>query len=176
MSNDLVPVQIIENKIFVIQGQRVMLDSDLASLYDVETKRLNEAVKRNIERFPTEFMFQLTSEEWDFLKSQFATSKKSRGGKQKLPFVFTKHGVLMLSNILNSKKAIAVSIQIIKVFTKLKELSLTNKEVFQRLDELERTLISYARENNANIEEIFQQLGYLHDITKPKEIGFKIND
>jgi len=174
MNNELIPIQIIENKIFLIRGQRVMLDSDLAELYGVETKRLNEAVKRNIERFPAEFMFQLSNNEWDDLRSQFATFDKVI--RKYKPYVFTEYGVLMLSNILNSKKAIAVSIQIIKVFTKLRELALTNKEVFQRLDELERKLISHARDNNADIEELFKQIGYLHDITKPKQIGFNIND
>ena len=176
MSNELVPIQIIENKIFVIRGQKVMLDSDLANLYDVETKVLNQAVNRNMDKFPPDFMFELVQQEWDFLRSQFVTSKERRGGRRYLPKVFTEHGVLMLSNLLNSKKAITVSIQIVRTFVKLRELSLTNKEVFQRLDEFERTLISYARENNANIEEIFQQLGYLHDITKPEKIGFKTNN
>jgi hypothetical protein len=174
MTKELVPVQVIENKIFVIRDQRVMLDSDLALLYEVETKRVNEAVKRNIDRFPEDFMFQLNDNEWNILRSQFATFDKVI--RKYKPYVFTEHGVLMLSSVLNSKRAIAVNIQIMRVFTKLREMALTNKDLSQRVDEFERTLISYARENNTNIEEIFRQLEYLTDLTKPKKIGFKTID
>lgn len=171
---DLIPVQIIENKIFVIRGHKVMLDSDLAKLYNVETKVLNQAVKRNIKRFPDEFMFQMTQEEFSDLKSQFVTS--SWGGKRKLPYAFTEHGVLMLSSVLNSEKAIQINIQIIKVFNKLRQISLTHKELSGRLDELEKSFINYTKENNIDIEEILLQLKYLTEITQTKQtgqIGFK---
>jgi phage regulator Rha-like protein len=164
---------IIENKIFLIRGFRVMLDSDLAELYGVQTKVLNQAVKRNIDRFPAEFMFQLSDLELDSLRSQFVTSIESKGGRRYNPYVFTEHGVLMLSNVLNSKKAIAVSIQIIKVFNKLREFALSNQELARQLKQLEQTFINYALDNNANIDEIFKQLAYLTDITKPAKIGFK---
>ena len=98
----------IEQMIYLIRGQKVMIDSDLAKLYKVQTKRLNEQVRRNIDRCPADFMFQLSSEEYEFLKSQIATSKEGRGGKQKLPLVFTENGVAMLSSVLNSKEAIRV--------------------------------------------------------------------
>ncbi|OGI00799.1 MAG: hypothetical protein A2104_06490 [Candidatus Melainabacteria bacterium GWF2_32_7] len=175
---NIVPIELIENKIYVIRGHKIMLDNDLANLYDVETFRLNEAVKRNIERFPEDFMFQLTDDEWKVLISQFAISKKSRGGRRFLPYVFTEYGVLMLSNVLNSKKAIAVSIQIVRVFTKLKEIALTNKELSQRLDELENKFINYAKETRTDVNDIFRQLNQLLEITKPtkvQQIGFKVD-
>lgn len=171
MANDLIPVQIIENKIFVIRGLKVMLDSDLAALYEVEVRRLNEAVKRNIERFPDEFMFQLTDEEWQNLKSQFATS--SWGGKRKLPYVFTEYGTLMLSNVLNSKRAINVSIQIIKVFDKLKQYAISQNELTGRIENLEKAFMNYARDNSKDMEEMQKAINYLLDITKPSQIGFK---
>lgn len=173
MTKNLIPVEIIENKIYIIRGHKVMLDSDLATLYDVETKRINEAVKRNIERFPEKFMFQLAEEEWDVLRSQFATTNSSQSKRRYLPYVFTEHGVLMLSNVLNSKRAIAVSIQIIEVFTKLREMISTNNDLAKRLDEFEKHFIKYAQENNIYIEDIYKQLGYLKDIIKPEQIGFK---
>ncbi|MBK22855.1 MAG: DNA-binding protein [Halobacteriovorax sp.] len=133
--------------IYVIRGQRVMLDSDLAILYGVETKRINEQVKRNRERFPCDFMFQLCKEEYEVLKSQIATSKKGSGGKQKMPYVFTENGVAMLSSVLRSKRAIEVNITIMRTFTRLRSfLAMENssegteklfKIVFERLDDLE---------------------------------------
>lgn len=176
---NIVPIELIENKIYIIRGQKVMFDNDLANLYNVETKRLNAAVKRNLDRFPDDFMFQLTDDEWKILRSQIVTSNKSRGGRTYNPYVFTEYGVLMLSNVLNSKKAIAVSIQIVRVFTKLKEIALTNKELSQRLDELENKFINYAKETRTDIDDIFRQLNQLIEVTKPsktEQIGFKVNN
>ncbi len=120
MENELVlSDELVVNKIYFIRGQKVMLDRDLASLYGVETKRLNEAVKRNIKRFPFDFMFQLNEKEFLNLKSQFATS--SWGGSRKLPFAFTEQGVSMLSSVLNSDRAISVNIQIMRIFTKIRQ-------------------------------------------------------
>src|SRR5665811_240024 len=110
-----IPEEVIMSKIYLIRGQKVMLDSDLAELYGVETRRLNEQVKRNIDRFPEDFMFQLMEPEFENLKSQIATS--SWGGRRKLPFAFTEHGVLMLSSVLNSNLAIKVNIQIMRIYT-----------------------------------------------------------
>ena len=109
----------IESMIYVIRSQRVMLDSDLADLYQVETKQLNRQVRRNISRFPEDFMFQLMTDEYEVLKRQFGTSKSGSGGKQKLPLVFTENGVAMLSGILNSERAILVNIAIMRIFTRL---------------------------------------------------------
>ncbi len=138
----MLPDEVITSKIYLIRGEKVMLDSDLAELYGVETRRLNEQVRRNISRFPEDFMFQLTEAEFENLKSQFATS--SWGGRRKLPNVFTEHGVLMLSSVLNSEKAIKVNIQIMRIFL-----------VFSYLDELmekqenpePRRQIGYKRNN-----------------------------
>jgi hypothetical protein len=129
-----------------------MLDSDLAELYQVETRRLNEQVKRNLNRFPSDFMFQLTAEEWENLKSQNATS--SWGGKRKLPYAFTEHGVLMLSSVLNSDRAIAVNIHIMRVYTKLREILLTHKGVLKELDAIKQKLGA----NSNDIELIFTYL------------------
>ena len=135
-SEVLLPVEIIQNKIFLIRGQKVMLDKDLAQLYQVATKRFNEQVKRNIKRFPEDFMFQLTQEEFDNLRSQFATS--SWGGRRYLPYVFSDYGVAMLSSVLNSDRAIDVNIQIMRVFTKLRELMLSHKDLARKIEELEK--------------------------------------
>jgi len=183
--NEIIPIEIIENKIFIIRGQKVMFDNDLAMLYDVETKVLNQAVKRNIERFPEKFMFQLTNEEWANLKCQIGTSStttfnlksqivtSSWGGKRKLPFVFTEHGTLMLSSILNSKRAIAVSIQIIEVFDKLKQFASTQNELTERISSLEHAFMNYAKENSQDTEELHRAINYLLDITKPAKVGFE---
>jgi len=149
-----------------------MLDEDLADLYQVETKRLNEQVKRSQERFPEDFMFQLRIEEYENLKSQFATS--SWGGRRKLPFAFTEQGVAMLSSVLNSSIAISVNIQIIRVFTKMREIILTNKDVLLKLEQLEKEV----SKNKHDITLIFQALRQL--LSKPAEkrrmIGFKSTD
>ena len=126
--------EIISEKIYFIRGEKIILDSDLAELYEVPTKRLNEQVKRNIKRFPKDFMFRLTSDEYDFLKSQFATS--NRGGRRSLPFAFTEHGAVMLSGILNSDVAIAASINVVRVFVKLRRLLSSYKELSEKLSKL----------------------------------------
>jgi hypothetical protein len=127
----------IESKIYLIRGLKVLLDSDLAFLYGVDTRVLNQAVRRNLERFPADFMFQLSEIEWSFLKSQFVTSKTGRGGKQKMPFVFTEYGVAMLSSVLKSERAIQVNISIMRTFGRLREILESNKELAKRLSELE---------------------------------------
>jgi hypothetical protein len=115
-----------------------MLDSDLAELYGVTTKRLNEQVRRNLSRFPEDFMFQLTESETHLLRSQFATSKKGRGGRRYLPYAFTEQGVAMLSSVLNSERAIKVNIEIMRAFVRLRQILASNKELAKRLDELEK--------------------------------------
>ncbi len=134
--NEIIPQDIIEQKIFLIRGQKVMLDRDLAALYEVETKILNKAVRRNIERFPSDFMFQLTRNEFDNLKFQFGTS--SWGGTRKLPLVFTENGVAMLSTVLNSKRAIQVNIQIMRAFTKLRTLMASHKDLRRSIENMEK--------------------------------------
>jgi hypothetical protein len=137
-----VPAQIVERRIYLIRRQKVMLDSDLAEIYQVTTKRLNEAVKRNPDRFPGDFMFQLTPVESENLRSQIATS--SYGGRRYLPYAFTEHGVAMLSSVLNSERAIRMSILIIRAFVKLRELLATHKDVARKIEKLEATQKDHA--------------------------------
>ena len=137
----LIPEEVIMSKIYLIRNQKVMLDDDLAELCEVETRRLNEQVKRNIDRFPEDFMFQLTKEQFENLKSQFATS--SWGGRRKLPYAFTEHGVLMLSSVLNSNRAINVNIQIMRIYTRIRQMVLTHKDILLRLEQIEKTLSSH---------------------------------
>ncbi len=168
--SDLVPVERIERAILVIRGHKVLLDADLATLYGVETRRLNEQVKRNIDRFPDDFMFQLTKQEFENLKSQFATSSRGWGGKRKIPFVFTEHGALMAASVLNSQKAIEMSILIVRVFVKLRGILSTHKQLATKLAELERKLSTH----DEQIVILFEAIRELMTPpTKPKRrIGF----
>lgn len=174
MANDLIPVQIIENRIFIIRDIKIMLDSDLAQLYQVETKALNRIVKRNMKRFPDDFMFQLTKEEWEILRCQNGTLKKDI--RKYLPYAFTEQGIAMLSGLLNSDVAIFANIQIMRVFVKMKQYALDSKELSDRLSNVEKYLMQYAKENNTEIDKINQAINYLLDITKPSQIGFKAKD
>ncbi len=138
MENDFIPREIIEAKIYVFRGQKVMLDRDLAGLYQVTTAALNQAVRRNIERFPADFMFILDDDESRCLISQFVISKKvGRGGTRKSIVVFTEHGIAMLSSVLRSSRAIAVNIQIIRAFSKLRELVSQNEDLLKKIEALE---------------------------------------
>lgn len=169
--NELMPIQIIENKIFVIRGIKVMIDRDLAELYGVKTMVLNQAVKRNIKRFPEDFMFKLNDNELKELITncdRFKTLKHSPS----TPYVFTEQGVAMLSSVLNSEQAITINIQIMRAFIKLRELALVHKDLTQRLGEFEHRFIQYAKDMNVNVEDIYKQLNYLADRTKPTKIGF----
>lgn len=132
----LISQKLIEDRIFIIRNIKVMVDKDLAEFYGVSTKRLNEQVKRNRKRFSDTFMFQLTAEEFEILRSHFATSKK--GGRRYRPFVFSEYGALMLANVLNSQQAITASVQIIETFVKLREFAYSHKELVQKISQLER--------------------------------------
>lgn len=144
--------EVIINKIYSVRGQKVMLDRDLAELYQVETKQLKRQVRRNIERFPEDFMFEITKEEFDNLRSQIGTS--NWGGTRYVPMVFTEQGVSMLSSVLNSDVAIKVNIQIIRTFTKMREMLLTNKDFLMELENIKQKLGS----NSNDIELIFNYL------------------
>ena len=164
-----IPEEVLMNKIYLISGTKVMIDSDLAELYQVGTKRLNEQVKRNLGRFPEDFMFQLSKEQWENLKSQNATS--SWGGRRTLPYVFTEQGVAMLSSVLNSNVAINVNIQIIRVFTKMREMLLTHRDLLFQMEEIKKTISG----QDEKIELIFN---YLQQFIKEQEttrvpIGFR---
>ena len=165
----LIPFEEIEQRIFLIRGYKVMLDSHLSELYSVETKRLNERVRRNKDRFPDDFMFQLTEKEWLILKSQFATS--SWGGRRTLPYVFTEHGALMLASVLNSEIAIKASIQVVRTFTKLREIIESNKELTKKIEELEK---KYDIQFQVVFETIKQLINKNNEPRKP--IGFKIKE
>jgi len=174
IEKSLLPDEMIMNKIYYIRGQKVMLDEDLAELYGVLTKRLNEQVARNPERFPEDFMFKLNGDEFENLKSQFATS--SWGGRRKLPQVFTEYGVLMLSSVLNSKQAIQINIQIMRVFAHIRQMIVDNTELRLALEKIKGKLDS----QDKSMEIIFRYLDELSEripqMPEPgprKRIGYK---
>ena len=174
MSKEItIPDEIITSKIYLIRDQKVMLDQDLAELYNVETKQLKRQVRRNIERFPEDFMFELTKEEFTLLRSQFGTS--NRGGTRYMPMVFTEQGVAMLSSVLNSPTAIKVNIQIIRVFTKIRQMLTENLNLQLEIEEIKKKLTNHSK----NIELVFDYLDELNeklDTKKPKDrnkIGYK---
>ncbi len=169
-------LQTIQAKIYEIRGQKVILDFDLAEMYEVETRVLNQSVKRNIDIFPTDFMFQLTQDEWDMNSSQFVMSSRKHRGSTYLPLAFTEHGVTMLANILKSKKARQTSIAIVRAFIALKQFILNYAELNEKLKELESRY-------NKNFKDVYEAINYLLDKEKqqhnPKEsakIGFKRQD
>ena len=172
-------LQTIQNSIYELRGQKVMLDFDLAKLYEVETKVLNQAVKRNIKRFPPDFMFQLTINEWETMRSQFVTASKiSEAGSKKrnisaIPYAFTEQGVAMLSGILNSKKAINVNIAIMRAFVFIRQYALTHKDLTEKLKELETKY-------NKQFKDVYEAINYLINKDKlqteqsqRKRIGYK---
>lgn len=171
----VIPDEIVLNKIYLIRGEKIMLDSDLAELYGVETRRLNEQVKRNSDRFPEDFMFRLTATEFKNLKSQIATS--SWGGRRKLPYAFTEHGVLMLSSVLNSDLAIKVNIQIMRIYSKIRNMLATHKDLLIKFEGVETKLA----EHDDKIMLLFE---YIKQFKKVKQqeseqknrtkVGFKI--
>lgn len=166
--SNIIPAEVIESKIYLIRGLRVMLDSDLAKLYGVSTANLNKAVKRNIDRFPEDFMFQLTRKEFNDLIFQIGISKKQRGGRRFLPFVFTEQGVAMLSSVLRSERAIRVNITIMRVFVRLRQIITTHKELAEKLNELERRLEMH----DVEIRKIFDAIRQL--MSQPEQSKRKI--
>lgn len=170
----IIPDNIVTNKIYEVRGQKVMLDSDLALLYGIETKVLNQALRRNLERFPEDFMFQITDLEWNLLRSQIVTSKSGRGGRTYLPNVFTEHGVLMLSSVLKSPQAIQVNIQIVRIFTRLRGILSERDDLKLEVEEIKKKI----NNQDKNIELVFS---YLDELTekkvKPrKRIGYMPDD
>lgn len=164
----IIPVEMIEKKILLIRGEKVMLDADLAELYAVETFNLNKAVKRNIDRFPSDFMFQLTKEEANSLRFHIGMSKTSgRGGRRYLPYAFTEQGVAMLSSVLNSKRAVQVNIAIMRAFVKLREMLATHKDLARKLNEMEKKY-------DAQFRVVFDAIRQLMIPPEPKrkKIGF----
>ena len=173
---DLIPEKRILKTIMLIRGEKVILDSDLAELYGVETRRLNEQVRRNIDKFPEDFMFQLTKEEFDNLKSQIATSSSSWGGRRKLPLVFTEHRALQAANVLNSEQANKMSVFIVRTFVSLREMALTNEKLSRKVDQLEKRV----SDHDEILIELVREIRKLIDTPKPKRktksIGFIVSD
>lgn len=176
----LTTIDRIENKIYMIRGYKVMIDADLAEIYRVETRVLNQAVKRNIRRFPTDFMFLLTKEEMESLISQSVISKRndgkmSRGGRRKLPFVFTEHGALMLASVLNSNVAVEGSIRVVRAFVKLRDVLAAHKELFTKIEKLERMHGRKLSKHDKELKILFEAISQLMQPPNPprKKIGFK---
>lgn len=173
MENGVIPKEVITDKIYFIRNQKVMLDRDLAALYGVETKRINEQIKRNSARFPENFMFQLTEDEYQNLKSQNATS--SWGGSRRLPFAFTEHGILQLANVLKSERATQMSIKIIEVFVSLRDYLLSSLNLKLELEAIKKKLLNHDK----NIELVFSYLDELiqkqETKTERNTIGYKQN-
>jgi ORF6N domain len=165
----------LERRIYIVRGQRVMLDSELADLYGVPTKRLNEQVHRNLDRFPEDFAYQLTQQEFTALKSQIATSKVGRGGKQKLPWVFTEHGVAMLSSVLRSPQAVAVNIAIMRAFVRMRRLFATPGELVTQLQELARSVQPHD-EQIKQIADILRRMMEPPPQPPKRRIGFHVSD
>lgn len=173
---DLIPEKQILKIIMVVRGEKVILDSDLAELYGVETRRLNEQVRRNVEKFPDDFMFQLTKGEFDNLKSQIATSSPGWGGRRKLPFVFTEHGVLQAANVLNSSHANKMSVFIVRTIVQLREMALTNEKLSRKFTQLEKRV----SDHDEILIELIREIRKLIESPKPKgshrSIGFIESD
>jgi phage regulator Rha-like protein len=171
------PVQVehITQSILILRGHRVLLDSDLANLYGVTTKRFNEQVRRNLERFPTDFMFQITADEADSLRSQFATLKRGRGQHRKYaPYVFTEHGAIMAAMILNSPQAIEMSVHVVRAFVQLREMLASNQELAQQLKALEARMARKFAAHDHAIADIIKTIRQLMNPPEPKKrsIGF----
>jgi phage regulator Rha-like protein len=171
--------EVVLTRIYVIRGQKVMIDRDLAELYGVETKVLKQAVRRNIKRFPDDFMFEMTKDELGIWRSQIVTSKSDEKGLRYAPFCFTEQGVAMLSSVLNSDTAIMVNIQIIRVFTRMRQMLETHKDILSKLEELERKGI----ERDDKIRMIFEYLNQFEELKRQqleqanrKPIGYNISD
>lgn len=186
-ASTLLPLETITHRILMLRGQKVLLDSDLAVLYDVPTKRFNEQVKRNLERFPADFMFQLTEEEWESLRSQIATLKPGRGQHRKyMPYAFTEHGAIMAATILNSPRATEVSVYVVRAFVRLREVLASNAELAKRLDDLERSTEAkamqhdtFARNTRAQLKQVFDAIRELMTPPVPQKkrpIGFISGD
>ena len=176
VSLELIPVPAIQKRILVVRERQVMLDEDLADLYGVETRRLIEQVKRNIERFPSDFMFQLTKDEAAALRSLTATSDTGPGGRRYAPYVFTEQGVAMLSGVLRSKRAVAVNIEIMRAFVELRRAAMSYAGIEKRLEELERETRTKLGQHDEQLSQIFQALRQL--ISPPprpkRRVGFRL--
>jgi hypothetical protein len=176
-SSALAPVEHITRSILVLRGHKVLLDAELAALYGVSTRRFNQQVRRNLDRFPEDFMFQLTSAEYAALMLQNATSKSGRGGRRKLPLAFTEHGAIMAASILNSPRAVEMSVYVVRAFVQLRELLASNKELARRFAQLETRLDKKLTAHDEAITAILSAIRELMNPPQPKRrpIGFTAN-
>jgi hypothetical protein len=177
MANEpaMTPIDGIEGKIHLVRGQRVMLDSDLAAIYGVATKQLNQQLRRNQSRFPADFAFQLTNQELAHLRSQFVTSKPGRGGRRYTPWVFTEHGALMLASVLNSPRAVAMSVLVVRAFVRMRELLTQNRQLAAKLADLEARV----GDHDEAIATLFETIKRLLESPSPaarREIGFHVRE
>jgi hypothetical protein len=168
----MVLIKPVEPKIVILRGVRVILDSELAELYGVQVKRLNEQVKRNAERFPQDFMFQLSSRDDKNLRSQFATSRSGHGGRRHLPYAFTEHGAIMAATVLSTKRAIEMSVFVVRAFVRLRDMLATNGKVASKLVELERRLKGHDASIQAIIDAIHELMA--PEPRKRRQIGFRV--
>jgi phage regulator Rha-like protein len=177
IKNIALPGQNIDYAIYIIRGHRVMLDEDLAKIYGIETRVLNQAIRRNIERFPENFMFQLTIVEFSNLISQIVIS--NRGGRRKMPFAFTEHGAIMLASVLKSKRAIQMSIEVVKAFVRLRGILSSQKNTDKQLTEIRSFMLKQANKTDREFKKVWKAI---EDLTNPPEnklnnpIGFKIDN
>jgi hypothetical protein len=180
MSADLLPLETITHRIVLLRGQKVLLDADLAALYGVETRRLNEQVRRNRERFPADFIFEVNADEFANLKSHFATS--SWGGRRKLPLAFTEHGAIMAATVLSSPRAVEMSVYVVRAFVKLREVLASHRDLAQKLEELEQTTEAlalrhdtFAHNTRIQLKQVFEAIRELMGPPEPvkkRPIGF----
>lgn len=171
-ASNMMPVGSIARSIFLLRGQKVILDVDLALLYGVTTRRLNEQVRRNRTRFPADFLLEVTAEEFANLKSHFATS--SWGGRRKLPLAFTEHGAIQVATILNSTRAVEMSVYVVRAFVRLRDMLVSNKELARKLADLERSLMSLDLDTQRQFREVYETIRSLMGVPPPKRrpIGF----
>lgn len=185
MNSELLPLETITHRIVLLRGQKVLLDADLAALYGVETRRLNEQVRRNRERFPADFIFELNAEEFGNLKSHFATS--SWGGRRKLPLAFTEHGAIMAATVLSSPRSVEMSVYVVRAFVKLREVLASHHDLARKLEELEQTTEALALRHDtlahntrAQLKQVFEAIRELMeppaDSVKKRPIGFVTPD
>src|SRR5882762_861626 len=184
--SSVVPIERIESRILLVRGRKVLLDADLATLYGVQTRRLNEHVRRNLAKSPADFMFQLTDAEFELLMSQFATSNPGRGGRRKRPLVFTEHGALMAATVLNSARAVEVSLYVVRAFVRLRETLATHKDLASKLHVLEKKTEalalrhdSFAASTRLQLHQVFEAIRELMRAPEPakrRPIGFVTSD
>jgi hypothetical protein len=181
LHSSIVPAERIEQVILLIRGEKVILDIDLAGLYGVEVKRLNEQIRRNLGRFPPDFLFQLSQEEYSNLKSHFATSRSGWGGRRKLPYAFTEHGAIMAASVLNTPRAVEMSVFVVRAFVRLRNFLAAHKELAEKLAELERKLASHDDQIVAIIDAIKRLMvpSVRPDVPEPpdkRRIGFQSDE